>query len=48
MGKLFNKLLESIAKENGYLYRLTGIQSLRVNNCFDINLIQIQITGISP
>ncbi|KAL4433336.1 hypothetical protein ABPG74_017440 [Tetrahymena malaccensis] len=27
--KLFNKLLESISKENGYLYRLTGIQSLR-------------------
>lgn len=30
LSKLFPKLVEQLNKENGYLYRLSAIQSLRV------------------
>lgn len=39
--KLFNKLLEGIAKENGYLYRITAIQSLRVQQLLFLKNIGI-------
>lgn len=39
LGKLFTKLVECINKENGYLYRLTSIQSLRVRRGRDCSLV---------
>lgn len=43
LGKLYNKLIEASNKDNGYLYRVTALQSLKVISKLLILLIFITI-----